>query len=116
MTKNDVINEIKGFKQTIQGTGNEVSDTLIQMCISIVDKMTCIPCVRPIINDEIYGTGIAFDYNESDGGFSVEIVVTENNISGYITYNNSQSVSFSLDAENDFVNFWNIIIGKIIRG
>ncbi len=115
MTKNDVINKIKEFKQTIPQLGGNVSDTLIELCVDMVSEMTFVPCVRPIVDDDIYGTGIAFDYDEEGGGLSVEITVTDDGIYGYINYNEDEISSFDFDTETDAVNFWNVVVGKLIE-
>ncbi len=116
MTKNDVVNKIKGFKQTIPQLGGKVSDTLIKKCVDMANEMTFVPCVRPIVDDEIYGTGIAFDYDEEGGGLSVEITVTDNGVYGYINYNEDEIGCFDFDTETDAVNFWNVIVGKVAKG
>ncbi len=116
MTKNDVINGIKGFKQKIPNLGGKVSDTLIKICVDMANDMTVVPRVRPIVDDEIYGTGIAFDYDEEGGGLSIELTVTDDGFYGYINYNEDEISSFDFDTETDAVNFWNVIVGTLAEG
>lgn len=115
MTKTDAIATIKELKQKIFILGGEVSDKTIESCVYMVDEMAVVPCVRMIVNDELYGSGITFDYNEKYG-LSVEITVTDNGMHGYVNYNDEESSSFKFDSVEEAVNFWNVIVGKVAKG
>lgn len=108
MEKDKIVNTIKEIKETINA-----SDKLVETCIYIANKMVVDPSVRSIIEDEYFGSGIAFDYND-ENGLSVEIFVSQDEIWGYIDYNNNDISNFAFENENDAVNFWNIVVGKLV--
>lgn len=103
MAKNDVMNAIKGF--------SEFSDDLIDKCIGMVSRMTVVPEVRRIIDDENYGSGIAFDFYR--GGLTLEIFVSREETWGYIAYNDEQISCFVFEGIDDAVNFWNVITERL---
>ena len=108
MEKDKSVNSIKEIKETINA-----SNELVETCICIANKMIVDPSVRSIIDDEYFGSGIAFDYND-ENGLSVEIFVSEDEMWGYIGYNDNEISNFAFENENDAINFWNIVVGKLV--
>lgn len=106
MGKNEAINAIKEIKET-----TNASDELIEICISMADKMIVIPSVRPIVDDEYFGSGVAFDYDD-ENGFVVEIFVSDEEIWGYTSYLDDEISNFAFENKNDAINFWNVIIRR----
>lgn len=104
MNKNDAINTIKGF--------SEISDALIEKCADMVNEMVIVPYVRFIIDDDEFGMGVAFDYDEN--GFAVEIFVSDEEIWGYTSFEDEQGSNFAFENKTDAVNFWNVILGKFV--
>lgn len=107
MTKKDVINKIKEL-----ANGNEYSNIFIQRCLDIVDQMDIVPTVRKVVDDLENGVeyGIAFDCNKNN--FSVEITVFNDEIWGYVDYNENPFSSFVFESDESAINFWNIVLGK----
>lgn len=109
MDKNEAIKAI----ENIAADKNFLPDYIVKKCTGMAENMTTAPFVCPIIDDELYGTGIAFDYNVDENGFFVEISVTDEGVWGYVCYCDANESSFAFESENDAVNFWNVVVGKM---
>lgn len=116
MTKADAISAIKEFKQKILDFAYNVSDDTIEKCVYMVDEMTIVPHIRPIIDDDMYGYGIAFDYDEDKYGLFVEIFVADEGVYGYTSYKDEENSNFEFENVEDAINFWNVVIGKFVKG
>lgn len=104
MTKSEIADEILKIGKTV-GAGYRVTAA----CIEMADKMAVLPSVRPIVDDEQFGAGIAFDY-DGENGVSVEIFVSHEEIGGYMSYFDDEVSNFVFESKDDAVNFWNVAV------
>lgn len=105
----DKLDEIAEYKDgwSYYGNGHAFSGLLIERCRRMAEQMNVTPEVMPTVEDEI-----CFQYDTDDVG--IELVTSNEEITGFVSDNSDNTSLFVFDTEEDAVNFWNVVVGRLI--
>lgn len=111
MNKNECfekLDEIAEYKDGwgYEGCGHSFSKLLIERCKRMLEQMSVLPEIMPTTEDEI-----CFQFDT--GNVGIEIVVSNEEISGFVSDNLDNTSFFVFETEAAAVNFWNIIVGSL---
>ncbi len=86
------------------GCGKKFSKFLIKRCERMLKQINTMPYIRAAFDKKI-----CFDFDNDN--ISLEIAISNNKISGFLTDTRKMCSEFLFETETDAVNFWNTVTG-----